>query len=219
MLMAIKRLILAILIQSHQILVSNRSYGSSKSKGVEKMNKNEIVLLGNPLLRQCSEFIKNDEFGTPELKQLEELLFEMLKKENGLGLAAPQIGISKQAIVFGMDKHPIRTELPPIPFTILFNPSFEPISDETVEDYEGCISVGMLRAKVTRYRHIRYKGFDINGQLIEREASDLHARVVQHEYDHLEGVIFLDRVTNTHSLGFHDELARLGELKTKPTNK
>ena len=139
----------------------------------------------------------------------------MLEAENGLGLAAPQIGISKRALVFGMDKHPVHTQIPAIPFTILFNPSYEPISEECAEEYEGCLSVGTLRGKVSRYRHIRYRGYDVNGQLIEREVSDLHARVLQHEYDHLEGVIFLDKVTDMNSLGFHDELLRSGELKAR----
>ncbi|RUR14023.1 peptide deformylase [Legionella septentrionalis] len=179
------------------------------------MEKNKIILLGNSLLRQKSEAISKEEFGTPELKQLEQELFEMMQAENGLGLAAPQIGISKRAIVFGMEKHPVHTHLPAIPFTVLFNPSYEPMSDECVEDYEGCLSVGTLRGKVSRFKHIRYRGYDVNGQLIEREVSDLHARVLQHEYDHLDGVIFLDKVTNVNSLGFHDELVRTGELKAR----
>ncbi|HAU0967572.1 TPA: peptide deformylase [Legionella pneumophila] len=181
------------------------------------MDKYNIILLGNPLLRQISQPISDEEFGSPDLKQMEQLLFAMLEAENGLGLAAPQIGISKRALVFGMNKHPVHTQMPAIPFTILFNPSYEPLSDECVEDYEGCLSVGTLRGKVSRYKHICYRGYDANGQLIEREVSDLHARVLQHEYDHLDGVIFLDKVTNINSLGFHDELVQAGELKARRT--
>lgn len=179
------------------------------------MDKTEVILLGNPLLRQIAEPIAANEFGTSKLKEMEELLFDMLAAENGLGLAAPQIGISKRALVFGMNKHPLHTHLPAIPFTILFNPSYEPLSDECIEDYEGCLSVGTLRGKVSRFKHIRYRGYDANGNLLEREAVDLHARVLQHEYDHLDGVIFLDKVTNVNSLGFHDELIRAGELKAR----
>lgn len=179
------------------------------------MEQYEIIKLGNPLLRQKAEAIREEEFGSEELKQLEQTLFEVMKAENGLGLAAPQIGISRRALVFGMEKHPVHTHLPEIPFTILFNPSYEPISEECFEDYEGCLSVGTLRGKVSRYKHIRYRGYDVNGHLIEREVSDLHARVLQHEYDHLEGVIFLDKVTDVNSLGFHDELVRSGELKAR----
>ena len=177
------------------------------------MNNSEIIKLGNPLLRLSSESISEIEYGTNELRRLSEKLFHIMKLEKGLGLAAPQIGLSKRAIVFGMDQHPTRTDLDPIPYTILFNPSFEPTTDETYEDYEGCLSVGELRAKVSRYKTIYYRGFNIEGQLIEREASNLHARVIQHETDHLNGVMFLDRVTNYHSLGFHDELTLAGAFK------
>lgn len=179
------------------------------------MEPYNITRLGNPSLRETSELISKEAFGTAELKQLEQRLFEVMKSEGGLGLAAPQIGINKRAIVFGMEQHPVHTNLPSIPFTVLFNPSFEPMSDVCVEDYEGCLSVGILRGKVSRYQSIRYRGYDAEGQLIEREVSDLHARVLQHEYDHLEGVIFLDKVTDVNSLGFHDELVRIGELKAK----
>ncbi len=179
------------------------------------MDKKEVILLGNPLLRQVAEPIADNEFGTPELRQLEQTLFDCLVAENGLGLAAPQIGISKRAFVFGMKKHPVHTHVPAIPFTILFNPSYEALSDEWVEDYEGCLSVGALRGKVSRYKHIRYQGYDADGTLIKREAFDLHARVVQHEYDHLDGVIFLDKIAHVNSLGFHDELIKSGELKAQ----
>ncbi len=179
------------------------------------MEQYNIVRLGNPTLRLKSEAISEEEFGTSELIQLEQQLFNVMKAENGLGLAAPQIGVNRRAIVFGMEKHPIHTHLPAIPFTILFNPSWEPMSDERVEDYEGCLSVKDLRGKVSRYKFIRYRGYDVNGQLIEREVSDLHARVLQHEYDHLEGVIFLDKVTDTSSLGFHEELVHAGKLKAR----
>ncbi len=164
----------------------------------------EIIYLGNPLLRQISEPILEEDFGSLKLKELEKKLFLMMEAEQGLGLAAPQMGISKRAVVFGLE-HPT---LDSIPLTVLFNPSFTALSDETTEDYEGCISVGPLCAKVNRYKKIFYCGYDAEGQLIEREASDLHARVVQHEIDHLNGVIFLDRVSNYHSLGFKDELIK-----------
>lgn len=179
------------------------------------MEPYNIIRLGNPSLRETSEPISEEAFGTHELKQLEQRLFEVMKAEGGLGLAAPQIGINKRALVFGMEQHPVHTDLPTIPFTVLFNPTYEPMSDTCVEDYEGCLSVGTLRGKVSRYQSIRYRGYDADGQVIEREVSDLHARVLQHEYDHLEGVIFLDKVTDVNSLGFHDELVRIGELKAK----
>ena len=170
----------------------------------------KVIKLGNPLLRLISEPIAHDEFGTAELKALSSNLFDVMAQEKGLGLAAPQIGINKRAIVFGMDKHPVRTELPAIPYTILFNPSYVPTSESCIEDYEGCLSVGDLRGKVSRYQSICYRGYDADGHLIEREVSDLHARVVQHECDHLDGVIFLDKITHHETLGFHEELVLSG---------
>lgn len=175
----------------------------------------KVIKIGNPLLRLASEPIADHEFGTDELKTLTDTLFDVMAQENGLGLAAPQIGINKRAIVFGMDQHPVRTELPAIPYTILFNPSYAPTTDVCVEDYEGCLSVGNLRGKVSRHQSIVYRGYDIDGHLIEREVSDLHARVVQHECDHLDGVIFLDKITNHNSLGFHEELVQSGAFSSK----
>jgi peptide deformylase len=182
------------------------------------MDSYTIIQLGNPLLRMLSEPITNDLFGSEELKNMESILFKTLDEKKGLGLAAPQIGINKRVILFGMQQHPIHTHLAPIPFTTLLNPSFEPLSDIMEEEYEGCLSVGQLRGKVPRYKSIGYRGYDIEGNLIEREVSDLHARVVQHELDHLDGVIFLDKVTDYGSLGFHEELIRSGALPSKKTD-
>jgi len=182
------------------------------------MGSNTVIQLGNPVLRLISEPISNNFFGSGELKKIESILFKILEEKQGLGLAAPQIGISKRVIVFGMEQHSIHTDLAPIPFTALFNPSFEPLSDILEEGYEGCLSVGQLRGKVPRYKSIGYRGYDVEGNVIEREASGLHARVVQHEFDHLEGVIFLDKVIDFSSLGFHEELISSGALPSRKTN-
>jgi peptide deformylase len=184
----------------------------------DSMDSYTVIQLGNPLLRMLSDPITDDLFGSEELKNMESILFKTLDEKKGLGLAAPQIGINKRVIIFGMHQHPIHTHFAPIPFTTLLNPSFEPLSDIIEEEYEGCLSVGQLRAKVPRYKSIGYRGYDIKGNLIEREVSDLHARVVQHELDHLDGVIFLDKVTDYSSLGFHEELIRSGALLSKKTD-
>lgn len=178
---------------------------------------NEIISLGNPLLRVVAKPFLENEFGTTEIKNLSSHLFSMLSQENGLGLAAPQIGISKRAIVFGLDKHPTKANILPIPYTALFNPHFEPLSDIVEDDYEGCLSVGSLRGVVSRYKSIYYRGYDVDGMLIEREASGLHARVVQHEIDHLDGIIFLDKIQNYSTVGFHTELVKAGVFKIKNT--
>lgn len=168
-----------------------------------------VIQLGNPLLRMPSEPIPSVLFGSETLKELTAMLFATMEAKGGIGLAAPQIAINQRAIVFGLDAT--------IPYTVLFNPSFEPLSDRIEEGYEGCISVGQLRGKVPRYQSIKYKGFDAEGTLIEREVSGLHARVFQHEIDHLNGIIFLDKITDYHSLGFHEELVNTGILPPKKT--
>ena len=181
------------------------------------MNTYNVIQLGNPKLRLISEPFTHDEFGTENLKTLADNLIKIMMAEKGIGLAAPQIGLNKRALAFGMNQHPIRTDLPSIPFTVLFNPSYEPTTDVLVEEYEGCLSVGKLRAKVPRYKSIYYKGYDAEGRLIEQEVSDVYARVIQHELDHLNGVMFLDKVTDYGSLGFHEELIASGALTSGKT--
>jgi peptide deformylase len=171
-----------------------------------------VLQMGNPILREVCEPVSQELFGSEELKNLEATLFKNLKEKQGLGLSAPQLAINKRAIVFGMEQHPLYPELGPIPYTALFNPTYEPLSPGVEEGYEGCLCVGQLRAKVPRYQSIIYRGYDVDGNLIEREVSGLHARVVQHEVDHLNGVIFLDKVTDHSSLGFYDELIQSGAI-------
>jgi peptide deformylase len=177
------------------------------------MNEVEIVKLGNPKLRLVSEPIPESEFGTSELQKISELLFHMMKTKGGVGIAAPQIGINKRMFVFGMEKHPVYTSMVPVPYTVLINPELSFLTEEKEESYEGCLSIGSLRAKVPRYKKIFYTGFDVEGNKIEREVTEFHARVIQHEYDHLDGIVFLDRVVNYKSLGFHEELIASGLLK------
>jgi len=180
-----------------------------------KMFEYKIIKLGNPSLRQVSEPIHENEFDSKELHDIVNKLFFAFKKEKAAGLAAPQIGINKRIIVFGVEKHPIYTHVNPVPDTVLINPTIEILTDELEEAYEGCFSVGTLRGKVARAKRIFYRGFDVHGNVIEREAEGLHARVVQHEYDHLDGIVFLDKVTDHLSLGFYDELIESGQLKLR----
>lgn len=165
-----------------------------------------IVKLGNPKLRIISENIKASEFGTNKLHDLSKDLFDIMLNEKGVGLAAPQIGLNIRALVFGLDGEMAIKRGISVPFTVLFNPTFEPIGTEKESAYEGCLSVGEIRGIVPRYKSIYYVGYDGDGNRIEREVSGLHARVFQHEYDHLDGIVFLDRVEDTKTLGFHEEL-------------
>lgn len=179
----------------------------------------KIVKLGNPSLREISNPVNENEFDSQELHNIVDTLFFALKKEGGVGIAAPQIGVNQRIIVFGMEKHPVYTEVESIPYTVLINPIIHILTDELEEAYEGCMSVGTLRGKVSRPKRIFYSGFDVNGHLIENEVAGLHARVVQHEIDHLDGVIFLDKVTDHLSLGFHEELVAAGQLKLRTASQ
>jgi peptide deformylase len=174
----------------------------------------KAIKLGNPKLRLISEPVHQNDFGSKELRELVDLLFDTMHEEGGVGLAAPQIGINKRLLVFGMEKSPY-PDRESVPYTTLINPTIEFLTEETEEAYEGCISVGALRGKVPRKTKIYYTGYDIEGNIIEREVSGFHARVVQHEYDHLDGIIFLDRMKDFSSLGFHDELIASGLLHIK----
>lgn len=174
-----------------------------------------VIQIGNPLLRLTSSEVLETELGTHELQMLINSLFKIMEIKGGIGIAAPQIGINKRIIVFGMNSHPLYSETSSIPYTVLINPKVIASTNETEERYEGCLSVGTLRGKVNRFKKIYYKGFDLTGKLIEREVEGLHARVVQHECDHLDGILFTDKISDQKSLGFHQELVASGEVKTQ----
>ena len=146
-------------------------------------------------------------FGTDELHRLVRDLFDTMHAADGAGLAAPQIGVDLQVVVFGSGAvNPRYPEAPPVPSTVLCNPVITPLSDEEEEGWEGCLSVPGLRAVVPRWRRIRYSGFDPQGAPIEREAEGFHARVVQHECDHLIGKLYPMRVRDFTRFGFTELL-------------
>lgn len=166
----------------------------------------EVLRMGNPLLPQVSEPVK--EFGSPELDDLIEDLFDTMAAQNGAGLAAPQIGVLKRVVVFGVQKNPRYPDVEEVPTTILINPLVQPLGRRMEEDWEGCLSVPGLRGLVPRYTHVRYSGYDRHGNRIEREASGFHARVVQHECDHLDGILYPRRIRDLRMFGFEPELFR-----------
>jgi peptide deformylase len=173
-----------------------------------------VLRMGEPSLLQRSEPVT--EFGTPELQQLVSDMWETMHAENGAGLAAPQIGVNLRLVVFGFEYNQRYPEAPQIPSTVLINPEIEFLSDDTDEQYEGCLSVPGLRAMVPRYTHIHYRGFDENGHEISREVKGFHARVVQHECDHLDGILYPQRIANMQSLGFREELENNGLIDLQP---
>lgn len=145
-------------------------------------------------------------FGTAELEALVADMMETMEHEGGVGLAAPQIGVDLRLVIFGFEHSERYPEAPAVPFTVLLNPELTPLSDEEEEGWEGCLSVPGLRGWVPRWRRLRYRGVDLQGQPIEREVEGFHARVVQHECDHLDGILYPMRVRDMRRFGFADEL-------------
>ena len=158
--------------------------------------------------------IEVEEFATPELDQLITDMWDTMEEENGAGLAAPQIGVNIRVVIFGYEENPRYPEAPPIPQTILINPVIEILNDQMEQGWEGCLSVPGMRGVVPRYTEIRYSGFDPEGNPVDRIASGFHARVVQHECDHLDGILYPSRITDMRHFGFCEEL-EANELMSK----
>ncbi|AOY01858.1 peptide deformylase [Jeongeupia sp. USM3] len=163
-----------------------------------------VLKMGTPSLLQRSEPVA--EFDTPELHALVQDLFDTMHATNGVGIAAPQIGVNLQVVIFGFDANPRYPDAAPVPQTVLVNPQITPLGHDEELGWEGCLSVPGLRGEVPRYARIRYRGFDQYGAPIAREVSGFHARVVQHECDHLWGVLYPQRIRDMTRFGFTDVL-------------
>ena len=164
----------------------------------------EVPRMGHPVLREKAKPV--EKFGTPELRALLDDMKETMAAKNGAGLAAPQIGVGQRVVIFGVDKNPRYPDAEEVPFTVLVNPKLVMLTREVEEDWEGCLSVPGMRGVVPRYTKLRYSGFDIEGNPIERVAEGFHARVVQHECDHLDGILYPQRMTDLSRFGFNEEL-------------
>jgi peptide deformylase len=163
-----------------------------------------VLRMGHPILQQVAAPVER--FGTSELRALIADMDDTMRAMNGAGLAAPQIGVSLRVVIFEVQDNPRYPDAGAVPYTVLINPVLEAM-DETLEDgWEGCLSVPGLRGLVPRYRRLRYRGFDANGAVIDRSVADFHARVVQHEVDHLDGILYPMRMTDLRNLGFEDVL-------------
>ena len=160
--------------------------------------------MGDPRLFAVSRRV--EVLATPELDALIEDMRATMHALNGAGLAAPQIGVSQRVVIFGVDHNPRYPDAEPVPFTVLVNPKIVMLTREIEEDWEGCLSVPGMRGVVPRYTRLRYSGFDENGKPFEREADGFHARVVQHEVDHLDGILYPMRMTDMSRFGFNEEL-------------
>lgn len=163
-----------------------------------------IVKMGDPRLLKVSDPVRD--FDTPALHQLIADMFATMQDANGAGLAAPQIGINLQLVIFGFKQNPRYPDAPNVPETVLINPVLTPLSDEEDEAWEGCLSVPGMRGLVPRWSRLRYEGFDQFGQKICREVDGFHARVVQHETDHLKGVLYPMRIKDLRQFGFTEVL-------------
>jgi peptide deformylase len=145
-------------------------------------------------------------FGTPELRELVADMEDTMRHLSGAGLAAPQIGVDLRLVIFGFESNPRYPAAQPVPFTVLINPELSTLSQEMEEGWEGCLSVPGLRGVVLRYAHLRYRGFDLAGAPVDRTVSGFHARVVQHECDHLDGILYPMRIRDFSRFGFNDVL-------------
>ena len=171
----------------------------------------DVLRMGHPVLRERSRPVEN--LGSAELLQLIADMKDTMKAQDGAGLAAPQIGVSQRVVIFGVDHNPRYPDAEPVPFTVLVNPKLTFLTREVEQDWEGCLSVPGMRGVVPRYTKLRYTGFDEHGNPIDRVAEGFHARVVQHEVDHLDGILYPQRMTDMSTFGFTKELFPGEEIK------
>ena len=164
----------------------------------------DVLRMGDPRLLQMSAPLS--EYGTPELLDLLQDMDDTMRALNGAGIAAPQIGVLLRVVIFEVDCNPRYPDAEAVPFTVLCNPVIQPMSDATEDGWEGCLSVPGMRGVVPRWTRIRYAGCDQFGTPFEREVSGFHARVVQHECDHLDGILYPRRIQDLSQFGFTDVL-------------
>ncbi|MDR5171429.1 peptide deformylase [Methylobacillus flagellatus] len=163
-----------------------------------------VLKMGEPLLLQKAEPIQ--QFDTPELHALIKDMEDTMAHLNGAGIAAPQIGVSLRVVIFGVGHNPRYPDAEQVPYTVLINPTLTPIGEELEDGWEGCLSVPGMRGVVPRYQRLHYTGYDQYGNPIDRLVSGFHARVVQHECDHLDGILYPMRIRDLAQFGFTDVL-------------
>jgi peptide deformylase len=163
-----------------------------------------VLKMGDPLLRAVAAPVTRFD---DELVSLVADMDETMRHLSGAGIAAPQIGVSLRVVIFELKDNPRYPHLTPVPYTVLVNPQLTPLGPEEDEGWEGCLSVPGMRGLVPRFRRLRYQGFDVKGAPLDRTVEGFHARVVQHEVDHLDGILFPQRVRDLRNFGFEDALA------------
>jgi len=170
-----------------------------------------VLKMGEPLLRAVAAPVERFD---AELAALIADMDDTMRSLSGAGIAAPQIGVSRRVVIFELKENPRYSHVAPVPYTVLVNPTLTTLDSEQEEGWEGCLSVPGMRGLVPRYRRLRYQGFDAAGAPIDRTVEGFHARVVQHEVDHLDGILFPQRVRDLRNFGFEDALA--GQLTPMP---
>jgi len=173
----------------------------------------KVARLGHPVLRQIAQPVPPEAILAPPVQELIDDLIETMYEYDGAGLAAPQVHVSQQIVAFAVEGNPRYPEAPSIPLTVLINPKITPVGTAMEEDWEGCLSVPDLRGKVPRHTRVDVQAYDRSGKKLRFDARDFHARVIQHECDHLFGKVFLDRMTSMESLSFVREFLRYGESR------
>jgi len=166
----------------------------------------DVLKMGDPRLLRQARALERTEFGSQELEALLQDMRDTMAHLDGAGLAAPQLGVDLQVVIFGVAANRRYPQAEEVPETVLINPRLTPLSDELEEDWEGCLSVPGLRGRVPRFAQLRYQGYDERGQAIDRRVSGFHARVVQHECDHLRGILYPMRIRDFASFGYVDVL-------------
>ena len=170
----------------------------------------EVLRMGDPRLLRVSRPVAK--FNTPELDELIADMQDTMRHHDGVGLAAPQIGVDLRLVIFGFEASERYPDAPAVPFTVLLNPALEPLATEEEEGWEGCLSLPGLRGWVPRYQRLRYTGFDQYGKPVDRSVDGFHARVVQHECDHLDGILYPMRMRDFARFGFTEELFPAGSV-------
>ncbi|MBV8740448.1 MAG: peptide deformylase [Sinobacteraceae bacterium] len=170
-----------------------------------------VLRMGHPLLRQVASPVERFD---ATLATLVGDMDETMRSLHGAGIAAPQIGVSLRVVIFELQENPRYPHVAPVPYTVLVNPELTPLGSEQEEGWEGCLSVPGMRGLVPRFRRLRYRGFDLHGESIDRTVEGFHARVVQHEVDHLDGILYPQRVQDLRNFGFEDVLA--GQMTPMP---
>lgn len=175
------------------------------------MTVRTLLKMGDPRLLEISSPV--DPIDPLALAPLLNDMWDTMADANGAGLAAPQIGVMRRIVIFGYQTNPRYPDAPAVPETVLINPQITPLEDSREDGWEGCLSVPGMRGIVPRYRAIHYRGFDQYGEIIDREVSGFHARVVQHECDHLDGILYPQRIEDMRNFGFIDTLTEQGVMQ------